>query len=76
MRESVRPVMIFEVIEPAPTADTSLEEAKQTVGRIVQKAAKSYLDQLEREGKIEGSFHAMQKLAETASSELEARWSE
>jgi len=63
-----------EVIEPAPTADTSVEDAKGAIARMVYTVA-MYMERLENVGKIDGNaHHAAQKIADSAAKEVENRW--
>ena len=68
------PAFYREVVEPAPTAETSVEDAKGAISRMVYKVA-MYMEKLEDAGKIEGNaHHVAQKLADTAAKEVEEHW--
>ena len=74
MATTTRPAFCQEVIEPAPTAETTMEDAKASLSRMVYKVG-TYLERLEDAGKIHGNgHHAAQKLAEAAGKEVEDRW--
>lgn len=74
MSTTTRPAFCREVIEPAPTAETSVEDAKSSIARMVYTVA-MYMERLENVGKIDGNGHlAAQKIADNAAEEVEKCW--
>lgn len=73
---SPRPVVSFEVLEPAPTSETTKDDAMIATSRIVSNVQR-YLEKLEVEGKISGgSRHVAQQIAQRAADEVESNWIE
>lgn len=67
-----------EVLELSPTDETSLDDAKQALSRMLYSVAAAYMNELEGVGKlVVGDGHqSAQKLAQQAADEVEFRWIE
>lgn len=71
-----RPAFSPNIIEPAPTTETTLEDAKGTMCRMVQRLG-HYIDELEVSGKINSNAKAAHNdLASKAADLVEEFWTE
>lgn len=75
MQTVIRAAFYKDIIEPAPTAETTKDEAKQVMERMVYQVS-TYLERLEDVGKFENNRSAAKKIAELAGDEVERNWIE